>query len=166
MDITTQVLFESGKDAFLQGEYRRSIDYFKQTLANLEMQSREGGEVQLWLSNAYQANNQMEEAIALCRDLMTHPFPQTKQRAKQQLYILEAPKLERPKKWLTEIPSLDSLDPANSIYVEGKSKDEKKELAIEDFEDLSQIETQDNQFLWLALGLGILCLIGWRFLGV
>ncbi|QCS49474.1 tetratricopeptide repeat protein [Picosynechococcus sp. PCC 11901] len=165
MDTTTQILFETGKDAFLQGEYRQSIDYFQRTVANLPPYSRESGEVQLWLVSAYQANNQGEKAIALCRELMTHPFASTSQRAQRQLYILEAPKLERPKEWLTEIPSLDNLDPAKSLYVEGKKKVETKELAIEDFEDLSQIETQDNQFLWWALGLGLIGLTSWGIWG-
>jgi tetratricopeptide (TPR) repeat protein len=165
MDTSTQILFEKGKDAFLQGEYRQSIDYFQGAVENLSPYSRESGEVQLWLVNAYQANNQGETAIALCRELLGHPFGSTRQRAQRQLYILEAPKLERPKEWLTEIPSLDNLDPAKSVYVEGKQKVEEKQLAIEDFEDLSQMETQDNQFLWWALGMGVVGLTSWAIWG-
>lgn len=162
MDTSTKILFEQGKDAFLQGEYRQSRDYFQQTIENVAKQSQEGGEVNLWLVNAYQANNQMEDAISLCRELTAHPSPSTRERAKRQLYILEAPKLQRPKEWLTEIPSMDNFDSAKSLYVEGKIKPKKKELSLEDFEDLTTIETEDNQFLWIALGLGIISLIIWR----
>lgn len=165
MDTSTQILFEQGKDAFLQGEYRQSIRSFQQAVENLSAYSRESGEVQLWLVTAYQANNQGDQAIALCRELLGHPFASTRQQAQRQLYILEAPKLERPKEWLTEIPSLDYLDPAKSLYVEGKKKVEEKTLAIEDFEDLSQMETQDNQFLWWALGLGLVGLTSWSIWG-
>ncbi|MGB2926061.1 MAG: tetratricopeptide repeat protein [Limnothrix sp.] len=165
MDTTTQILFEQGKDAFLQGEYRISIDYFQQTIANLPKISREGSEVRMWLVSAYQANNNMEEAIALCRELASSSSSSIGEKAKQQLYILEAPKLERPKEWITQIPSMDDFDAARSVYVAGKSSEQKKELSIEDFEDLSQIETQDNQFVLIALGLGILALIGWGVWG-
>ena len=165
MDTTTTILFEEGKGAFLQGEYRISRDRFLEAIANVPNASREGGELRLWLANAYQANNQTEEAINLCRELTTHPFPMTADRARRQLYIFEAPKLERPKEWLVEIPSMDSLDPAKSLYVEGKSKPIEKELSIEDFEDLSQIETDDNQFVWIALGLGVLGLGAWAIAG-
>ena len=166
MDTTTRMIFEKGKDAFLQGEYRISRDCFQEAIANVPKASREGGEMRLWLVNAYQANNQMEDAIELCRELTTHSFPQTAGRARRQLYILEAPKLERPKEWLTEIPSMDSLDPAKSLYVEGKRTNVKKELSPEDFEDLSQIETEDNSFVWVALGLGVFGMTVWAIAGL
>jgi len=165
MDTTTQILFEQGKDAFLQGEYRLSIEYFEQATANLSKATREGSEVRLWLVSAYQANNCSEDAISLCRELTTSPFPSTKELAKQQLYILEAPKLERPKEWITQIPSMEDVQPIQSVYVASKREPQKKELSIEDFEDLSQIETGDNQFLLAALGLAIAALIGWGVWG-
>ena len=165
MDTTTQILFEKGKEAFQQGEYRISRDCFTEAAANLPQATREGGELRLWLANAYQANNQIEEAKDLCRELVTHPYAMTAEKARRQLYILEAPKLERPKEWLTEIPSMENLDAAKSLYVEGRPKPEKKELSIEDFEDLSNIETDDNKFLWLALGLGVGGLLVWGNLG-
>ncbi|NJN74647.1 MAG: tetratricopeptide repeat protein, partial [Limnothrix sp. RL_2_0] len=117
MDTTTQILFEQGKDAFLQGEYRLSIEYLEQAAANLSKATREGSEVRLWLVSSYQANNCSEDAISLCRELTASPFPSTKERAKQQLYILEAPKLERPKEWITQIPSMEDVMPIQSVYV-------------------------------------------------
>lgn len=165
MDTTTQILFEQGKDAFLQGEYRLSIDYLEKAAANLSKATREGNEVRLWLVSAYQANNRSEDAIALCRELTASPFPSTKELAKQQLYILEAPKLERPKEWITQIPSMEDVLPIQSVYVASKKAPKKKELSLDDFEDLSQIETGDNQFFWVALGLAIAALIGWGVWG-
>lgn len=166
MDTSTQILFEQGKEAFLQGEYRISRDRFTEAVANVAKLSHEGGELQLWLANAYQANNQIDAAKDLCRELVTHPYAMTAEKARRQLYILEAPKLERPKEWLTEIPSMENLDAAKSLYVEGRPKEEKKELSLDDFEDLSAIETDDNKFLWLALGLGLGGLIAWGRLGL
>lgn len=166
MDTTTRILFDKGKEAFLQGEYRISRDNFLEAIANVPQATQQGGELRLWLANAYQANNQIEEAKDLCRELATHPFPITAEKARRQLYILEAPKLERPKEWMTEIPSMDNLDAAKSLYVEGRPKEEKKELSIDDFEDLSAIETDDNKFLWLALGLGLGGLFIWSRLGL
>ncbi|AFY40011.1 hypothetical protein Lepto7376_3854 [[Leptolyngbya] sp. PCC 7376] len=165
MDTSTTILFEQGKDAFLQGEYRLSRDFLLEAIANVPKLSREGGELRLWLSNAYQANNQIEDAIDLCRELATHPFPQTAERARRQLYILEAPKLERPKEWLTQIPSMENFESTQSLYVEGKQQPTKKELSIDDFEDLSQIETEDNQFVWVALGLGVVGMTVWAIAG-
>jgi hypothetical protein len=130
-------------------------------MENLTKTSREGGDVLLWLANAYQANNQSNEAMNLCRELIAHPFPKISDTARRQLYILEAPKLERPKEWFTEIPSMENLDPGKSIYVDAKAQPKKKELSADDFEDLSQIETKDNQFLFLALVLGLLILTIW-----
>lgn len=164
MDTTTQILFEKGKDAFLQGDYRISITFLQMTMENLPKSSREGGDVLLWLVNAYQANNQSDEAIALCRELLTHPFPRIGDTARRQLYILEAPKLQRPKEWLTEIPNLDALDPSQSRYLEAKAPSQKKELSADDFEDLSRMETKDNQFLFLALVVGCLGLVIWSVL--
>ncbi|NJN73948.1 MAG: tetratricopeptide repeat protein, partial [Limnothrix sp. RL_2_0] len=46
-----------------------------------------------------------------------------------------------------------------------KSEPEKKELSLEDFEDLSQIETGDNQFFLVALGLAIAALVSWSVWG-
>ncbi|MGL5879083.1 MAG: tetratricopeptide repeat protein, partial [Xenococcaceae cyanobacterium] len=88
------------------------------------------------------------------------------------LYIIEAPKLKRPKEWMTEIPDLAKVETSDSksqYASANKVKNSNKIKAnsnIPESIDLSQVNTKDNQFIWVALLLSILTLAGlffWHF---
>jgi len=144
--------YRNGKAAFENGKYRQAVEELKKACALLERNSRLGGEVQMWLATAYEAAGQNQEAIDICEQLKRHPYPETSKEAKRLQYILKAPRLERPKEWMTEIPDLATLSDESKIRVAASPKKSapKKTEEIE-FVDLSQVNTQDNRFIWLTL---------------
>ncbi|AFY53512.1 hypothetical protein Riv7116_0935 [Rivularia sp. PCC 7116] len=144
--------YRNGKVAFENGKYRQAVEELKKACALLERNSRLGGEVQIWLATAFEAAGENQEAIDLCEQLKRHPYPETSKEAKRLQYILKAPKLERPKEWMTEIPDLAALSDESKIRLAAspKKSSAKKVEEIESI-DLSQVNTQDNRFIWLAL---------------
>lgn len=122
--------------------------------------------MQTWLVTAYQATGQQQEAIALCRQLTAHPDWKTRKEGKRILYILEAPKLQTRPEWLTQIPDLENLvdrdgrDRAGGAPVSAKAPAaaESSKFKLESV-DLSQVNTEDKWFIWVAL-LVVLVLLG------
>jgi hypothetical protein len=159
--------YQQGKAAFEHGAYRESVEKLTKASALLgeTASSRLGGEVQMWLVNAYAAADQRQEALALCRQLTHHPSLETRKQSRRLLYILEAPQLKRPAAWLTQIPDLSTVEdnePKSRKRNFGKSaptfKPAPKPTTMPEPIDLSQVETRDNQFIWVALiamGLGL-----------
>ena len=147
-----QQQFQAGKQALERGQYRQSIEYLEAAQDLLMPNSRRAGEAKVWLVTAYQAANQIESAIALAQELITHPDLQTREQAQRILYIMKAPKLERPKEWMSEIPDLAETDKGTSRYVSAKPKSpaKPKELELEDLEPIPT-EVKDKDFLWFAL---------------
>lgn len=150
----SQAQYQAGKRAFESGEYRRSIEYLETAISLSNPNSPLGGEMQTWLVTAYQAAGQVTEAIALCEQLGQHPDLKTRQQGSRLLYILKAPELKPRPEWLSQIPDLTALgedksDLRTSRYVSPAPKP----LRQPDPEPLdpSQINTKDNQFVWVAL---------------
>lgn len=146
-----QQKYQAGKEALERGQYRQSIEYLEMAKDLVAPNSRRGGEAQVWLVTAYQAANKIEQAIALAQELITHPDLQTREQAQRILYIMKAPKLERPKEWMSEIPDLTKADQEGSRYVGVKKQPVAKsaQIELEDFEPTST-ETKDDEFLWFA----------------
>ena len=146
-----QEKFQAGKAALERGNYRLSIENLKVAREYMPLNSRKGGEAGVWLVSAYQASDKIEEAIALCQELIVHPDLQTREQAQRILYIIKAPKLERPQEWMSEIPDLSDTDKGASRYVVAKKRPSKSltELSEEDL-DLLPIDATDNQFVWFA----------------
>ncbi len=146
--------YQSGKLAFERGRYRFSIEQLEQASKLVSPYSQLGGEVKFWLANAYEAAGESEQAIELCRELSTHPHGETKRQAKTLLYIINAPKLVRPKEWMTEIPDLNHASVSASKYTKASTPNRqiKPKRQIE-LVDLSAVNTKDNQFIWLSLGI-------------
>lgn len=146
-------LYQAGKINFENGKYREAVENLAKASALLSRNSRLGGEVEIWLVTAYEAAGRTEEAITLCQQLQRHPFPETSKQAKQLLYILKAPKLQRPSEWMTEIPDLGTLSDNDrkiraAAQPQKSSPSQPTELKLV---DLSQVNTQDNRFIWVAL---------------
>jgi tetratricopeptide (TPR) repeat protein len=151
-----QAQFQAGQAAFERGQYRQSIEAFDQAIGYAGRNSALGGEVQIWLVNAYQAADRNLEAIALCESLSSHPNLKTRKQSRRMISILKAPKLKLREEWMTKIPDLSQLDEANSknkkasgyppVAPRPRSKPAPEPV------DLSQVETKDNGFVWLALG--------------
>lgn len=149
-----QQKFQAGKQALEMGQYRQSIEYLEAAKDLVMPNSRRGGEAKVWLVTAYQAANKIDEAIALAQELIMHPNIQTREQAQRILYIMKAPKLERPKEWMSEIPDLAEADKGASRYVGAKKKSTRKpaELELEDLEPIPT-EVKDKDFLWFAFAL-------------
>ncbi|MDB9344626.1 tetratricopeptide repeat protein [Nodularia spumigena CS-586/05] len=145
--------YQAGKLNFENGKYREAVENLEKASALLSRNSRLGGEVEIWLVTAYEAAGRTEEAIALCQQLQRHPFPETSKQAKDLLYILKAPKLQRPSEWMTEIPDLGTLsDNDAKMRASGNSPKSACQAPAEpELVDLSQVNTQDNRFIWVSL---------------
>lgn len=148
--------YELGKRAFEGGEYRQSVEALEQAVALANPNSPLGGEMQTWLVTAYQAAGRLTEAIELCEQLGQHPDLKTRQQGKRLLYILQAPQLKTRPEWLTQIPDLSTLNTEGerpqSKYV---STTPKPAPAPEPL-DRSQVNLEDNRFIWVALALILL----------
>lgn len=158
-----QIQYQAGKEAFERGEYRQSIRYLEAAKEFTALSSRLGGEAQMWLVTAYQAAGQDPEAVNLARELTTHPHPEIRGQAQRLLYIIQAPELKRPKEWMSEIPDLAGTSDGKSKYVTAKSKNNSNSLSSKDTSetvDLSQVDTEDNQFIWLGLIVTLLTFVG------
>jgi tetratricopeptide (TPR) repeat protein len=166
-----QTEFQAGKVAFERGEYRAAVKHLEAACALMSRNSRLGGEAQMWLVTAYEAADQKPEAIALCQQVSRHPDPETRKQGKRLLYILQAPKLVRPAEWMTQIPDLAAIaesDPkdrrgSNNTTTNKRVRKDQGELEPV---DLSQVNTKDNQFIWIALIAIVLTVGGLIWFGV
>ena len=152
--------YETGKTALERGDYRLSIENLEQAIELIGAGSLIGGEAQIWLVTAYQAAGRQEDAIALCEKITVHPHSRIREKATNVLYIMKAPRLERPQEWMVEIPELASTESSNPQYLATKptkgNKIKKKRVVPE--VDLSQVDTKDNQFIGVALIVIVLAL--------
>lgn len=146
--------FQLGQRAFENGEYRRSADALEQAASLAGPNSALGGEIQTWLVTAYQAAGQLTEAVELGERLLQHPDLKTRQQSQRLLYILKAPQLKPRPEWLSQIPDLTGLseEVKTSQYVSPSPR----RLPPKPEPDLSQINTQDNRFVWVALAVSLL----------
>lgn len=147
--------YQAGKVAFERGQYREAVQQLTKASAQAVPTSQLAGEIQLWLVTAYEAAGQRSEAISLCRQLHSHPDWETRKQSRRLLYILEAPQLSLRPEWLTQIPDLGQVGESDPKDRKGStlvtpSRPSRPKPQPEPI-DLSQVETQDNQFIWIAL---------------
>lgn len=147
--------YQAGKAAFERGQYRQAVQHLEKASALVSRNSRLGGEVQIWLVTAYEAAGQRTEALALCEQLKRHPDSETSKQGRRLLYIMQAPQLKRPTEWLTQIPDLGSL-PDNETRTRlgsGSVTNNRPRQQPPQPEpvDLSQVNTRDNSFIFIAL---------------
>ncbi len=151
-----EIEYRSGKITFERGRYRQSIQHFVAARDLVDTNSRLGGEIQIWLATAYQALGQRQEAIALCRQLSRHASWETRKQSRRLLEILEAPELKSNLEGLIKIPDMSSIDESDgslraSQTRPAKSRKRSSPQSTPEPLDLSQVNTQDNDFLWIAL---------------
>lgn len=152
--------YRAGKAAFERGNYREAVQHLEKACALVARNSRLGGEIQLWLVTAYEAAGQSTEAIALCEQLKRHPDTETSKQGRRLLYIMQAPQLQRPREWLTQIPDLGTIaDNQQQTRISSrtlKNNSPKPPPETQPVVDLSQVNTSDNRFIWVALiGIGL-----------
>ncbi|MBD2136700.1 tetratricopeptide repeat protein [Anabaena sp. FACHB-1237] len=158
--------YEQGKIAFENGQYKQAVETLKIASSLVVKNSKLQGEIDIWLVNALEAAGHSEEAIALCQELTRHPHYETRHQAKRLVYILKAPKLKRPKEWMTEIPDLSTMkDNESQRFVNStpRKSTSAKKTPEKEYIDLSTINTKDNSFVWVALTavVGIISYLVW-----
>lgn len=165
-----KAFYETGQRAFECGNYREAVVALEEGTRLAGGATPLGGNIQLWLMNAYSAANRQQEAIALGEKLVKHPDTEVRKQSKRIVEILKAPKLKRRADWLTNIPDLSDLDPGGadnsslSKYSTTKRTSKAKVSPEPKLEDLTQINTRENGFVWLALGATLISLGGlWLF---
>lgn len=167
-EMASRFLYVEGCAAFERGDYRQSVDKFEKAVALARPVTSLGGEIQTWLVNAYAATERTPEAISLCEKLSHHPDWDTREQGKRLLYILQAPKLKSRPEWLSQIPDLGNLsDQGSGGFQARTSAPRRRSQPRPEPEplDLSQVNTQDNRFLWVALGGAGLVIAGLLWLG-
>lgn len=162
-----QTQYQAGKVAFEGGQYAKAVKSLEAASALVDRTSRLGGEVQIWLVTAYQASGNTEGAIGLCRQLTRHPSLETRKQAKRLIFILEAPQLTIPPEWMVKIPDLTALDENESTSFQASPnadiKYAKPKPVVAEPVDLSQVNTKDNRFIWVAL-IAIVLILGGLFI--
>ncbi len=167
--MTFETDFQSGQLAFERGEYRQAVSYFLAAIAQVQPNTRTGGEIQIWLATAFEATGQIAEAKALCQQLSNHPSLDTRQASKRMLYIMQAPELTRRDEWLIKIPDLTHIEDAEGNFAVNNTPilpSKAKERSIDEIYapvNFSQVNTKDNGFIYVALIFTILTLAGLWF---
>ncbi|MGC9503028.1 hypothetical protein [Baaleninema sp.] len=161
-----RIRYETAKDLFERGQYRDAVTLLDQACALVDRGTPLGGEIQIWLVTAYQAVGDLKAATRLCRKLSRHPHITTRQQSRRLLAILEAPRLAMRPEWNVNIPDLSSLEESTASDRKGSNRPLKRKprpLPPPKPIDPSEINTQDNRFVWVALlaSLAILSSLLW-----
>ncbi len=146
--------YQRGKVALENGFYREAVENLEKARDLLAPNSRLSGEIQIWLVTAYEAAGRTDDGIALCEELKRHPYLETSKEAKRLQYILKAPRLQRPQEWMTQIPDFSAIDENRdkaSIAPRTNKSSKQKAASEPELVDLSQVNTKDNNFVWVAL---------------
>ncbi|KAL7241086.1 hypothetical protein ACSBR2_006665 [Camellia fascicularis] len=100
-----QLMFELGQRAYGKGMYGRAIEFLEGALTIIPSPTLYGGEIQIWLAMAYEANNRHADCIALYKQLeRKHPSVSIWRQAAELRYILQAPKLKIFQEEMVTIP--------------------------------------------------------------
>ncbi|XP_076943442.1 uncharacterized protein LOC143613679 [Bidens hawaiensis] len=119
-----QLMFDMGQRAYGKGMYGRSIEYLEGALTIIPRPTLFGGEIQIWLAMAYEANNRHKDCIDLYRKLETsHPIIGIRRQAKDLRYILQAPKLKISQEEMVTIPLIGSSYDSYAGTWSDKNKD-------------------------------------------
>ncbi|KAJ0544902.1 putative tetratricopeptide-like helical domain superfamily [Helianthus annuus] len=119
-----QLMFDMGQRAYGKGMYGRSIEYLEGALTIIPRPTLFGGEIQIWLAMAYEANNRHKDCIDLYRKLETsHPIISIRRQAKDLRYILQAPKLKISQEEMVTIPLIGSSYDSYAGTWSDKNKD-------------------------------------------
>ncbi|CAL5197228.1 unnamed protein product [Lathyrus oleraceus] len=107
-----QLMFDLGQKAYGRGKYGRAIKFLEGALTIIARPTLFGGEIQIWLAMAYEANNRHNDCIDLYKQLeKSHPIVSIRRQAAELRYILEAPKLKITQEEMVTIPLIfDSYD--------------------------------------------------------
>uniref|UniRef100_A0A6N2KN21 Uncharacterized protein n=1 Tax=Salix viminalis TaxID=40686 RepID=A0A6N2KN21_SALVM len=125
---TAELMFELGQKAYGKGMYGRAIEFLEASLTIIPRSTLFGGEIQIWLAMAYEANNRHADCIALYKQLeMKHPSISIRRQAANLRYILQAPKLKISQEEMVTIPLIGSTYDSYAASWSDKYKDKDEE---------------------------------------
>ncbi|EPS71842.1 hypothetical protein M569_02919 [Genlisea aurea] len=121
---TAQLMYEVGQKAYEKGMYGRAIEFLEAAMTIVPGPTLLGGEIQIWLAMAYEANNRHADCISLYRDLETkHPSVSIRRQAAELRYILQAPKIKITQEEMVTIPLIGSSYDSYAATWSDKYKD-------------------------------------------
>ncbi|OVA20795.1 Tetratricopeptide repeat-containing domain [Macleaya cordata] len=127
---TAQLMYELGQKAYGKGMYGRAIEYLEGALTIIPRPTLFGGEIQIWLAMAYEANNRHSDCIALYQELeKKHPMIGIRRQAAELRYILQAPKLKISRDEMVTIPLIGSSYDSYAGTWSDKYKDQPQSLS-------------------------------------
>ncbi|KDP26655.1 hypothetical protein JCGZ_17813 [Jatropha curcas] len=161
---TAQLMFELGQKAYGKGMYSRAIEFLEAALTIIPRLTLFGGEIQIWLAMAYDANNRHADCIALYQQLEEqHPSLSIRRQAADLRYILQAPKLKISQEEMVTIPLIGSSYDSYAATWTDKNKDKNQGTTnqlpssrdyLGDFLVWRPpIDLDKNQAFWVALTL-------------
>lgn len=122
-----ELMFDLGQRAYGKGMYGRSIEFLEGALTIIPRPTLFGGEIQIWLAMAYEANNRHKDCIDLYRKLeSSHPSVSIRRQAKDLRYILQAPKLKISQEEMVTIPLIGSSYDSYAGTWTDKNKDKEE----------------------------------------
>ncbi|KAA8529627.1 hypothetical protein F0562_034273 [Nyssa sinensis] len=163
---TAQLMFELGQKAYGKGMYGRAIEFLEGALTIIPRPTLFGGEIQIWLAMAYEANNRHADCIALYRQLeQKHPSVSIRRQAADLRYILQAPKLKISQEEMVTIPLIGSSYDSYAGTWSDKYKDRDQRRTVSTTNQLPStrdylgdflvwrppIGLEKNQAFWVAL---------------
>lgn len=160
---TAELEFRAGQRAYEGGHYRQSVAHLEKARSLVEGNSRLGSDILLWLVTALDAAGERSDALALGKKLSRHPRLETRLQARRLVYIMEAPKLETNPDWVVKIPDLTRLEDnqfSMSQISAAPTPSRPKKQKLPEPIDLSQVNTQDNRFIGVALIVILVTLAG------
>ncbi len=165
-----QELFQAGIFSFERGNYQSAIDQFQQALDGVNEKTQIGGEIQIWLANAYDAVGNSTEAIAICRRLKHHSDRDVRKSANYVLSVVSAPQLSELKDAVSKIPSLRGLDASDSLDSLANASSSKSVVNKREKEILpsntnySESQQQNSWFIWTTTAIILAALIIWALI--
>ncbi|XP_068665764.1 uncharacterized protein [Aristolochia californica] len=124
---TAKLMFDLGQKAYGKGMYGRAIEFLEGALTIIPGPTLFGGEIQIWLAMAYEANNRHGDCIALYHRLeKKHPNASIRRQAADLRYILQAPKLKISQDEMVTIPLIGSNYDSYAATWSDKYKDKDK----------------------------------------
>lgn len=165
-----QLMFDLGQKAYGRGMYGRAIEFLEAALTIIPRTTLFGGEIQIWLAMAYEANKRHADCIALYQQLeKKHPSVSIRRQAAELRYILQAPKLKITQEEMVTIPLIgSSYDSYAATWTDKyKDKDQKRSVSTTNqlpsgrdyFADFlvwkPPVGLEKNQTFWIALTLWV-----------
>jgi outer membrane protein assembly factor BamD (BamD/ComL family) len=155
-------LYQKGVSNFESGNYQQAIALLERARALAILETTLGGEILIWLANAYDAVGKTEEAIAICRSLKNHPVNSVRKSARYMLGILTAPQLSKLEGVVSEVPILKSTDTYQSKPVaRSKSSGDTEKKPFREVSLEKPNTESNNNFLWFAIASSLLFLAVW-----